>query len=103
MDPFSVVVSSVSLVETANSVATVLIDTYRSFTRAPIEMIEIADQMTTCSGLVDIFANSIKGTKLSKDFQYAAQNLLDQVSLMKSLNLRKYTHMETSAIRLSKN
>ena len=103
MDPFSVVVGSVALVETANRVATVLIDTYREFTNAPTEMIEIADQMTTCSGLVDVFANSIKGAQLSRNFQYATQNLMDQVSLLEPSYLTKYTHVENSAKRFLKN
>jgi hypothetical protein len=81
MDPFSIVVGSAALVETANGVATVLIDTYRSYTNAPTEMIEIADQLTTCSRLVDVFANTIKGSNLPGGFHYVAQNLVDQVSL----------------------
>lgn len=95
MDPFSIVVGSVALVETANTVATVLIDTYRSYTNAPAEMVEIADQLTTCSGLVDIFANSIKGTMLPRDFHYVAQNLVDQVRLFDWAARGTLTHMHT--------
>lgn len=87
MDPFSIVVGSVALVETANSVATVLIDTYRSFTNAPTEMVEIADQITTCSALVDVFANTIKGAQLPRDFRFVAQNLTDQVRLVPAAGL----------------
>lgn len=81
MDSFSIVAGSVALVETANKVATVLVDTYRDYTNAPTEMVEIADQVTICSGLVDVFAHSIKGAKLTRDFHSVAQNLVDQVSL----------------------
>lgn len=83
MDPFSIIASSVALVEMANKVATILVDTYRDYTNAPTEMVEIADQITTCSGLVDVFANSIKGTKLPRHFHSVAQNLVDQVSLIR--------------------
>jgi hypothetical protein len=102
MDPFSIVVGSVALVETANNVATVLIDTYRTYTNAPTEMVEIADQITTCSGLVDVFANSIKGTKLPKEFHYVAQNLVDQVSLVNMINYRHTYLLSSSAKKPSK-
>lgn len=80
MDPHSIVGSSAALVATANKVATVLVDTYRDYTNAPTEMVDIADQITTCSGLVHVFANSIKGARLQREFHSVAQNLVDQVS-----------------------
>lgn len=103
MDPFSIVVGSVALVETANKVATILIDTYRDYTNAPTEMVEIADQITTCSGLVDVFANSIKGAKLPRDFHSVAQNLVDQVSLVGVTSLRNAYLQVPSARKSSEN
>ncbi|RDW58139.1 hypothetical protein BP6252_13550 [Coleophoma cylindrospora] len=80
MDPFSILVGSLALTEAANKVAGKLMDTYRDFKSAPREMVEIADQVTFCSGLVDVFANSVDATgqKFPTRFREDVTTLVDK-------------------------
>ncbi|RDW91016.1 hypothetical protein BP5796_02181 [Coleophoma crateriformis] len=80
MDPFSILVGSLALTEAANKVAGKLMDTYQDFKSAPEEMVEIADQVTFCSGLVDVFANSVDttGLKFPPKFREDVTTLVDK-------------------------
>ncbi|KAF1982512.1 hypothetical protein K402DRAFT_437789 [Aulographum hederae CBS 113979] len=81
MDPFSITVGAVALTETALKLSRALINRYQAYDAAPKEMVEIADQVTFCSGLVDVFAKSVDGTgrKFPKNFTDHATNLVKKV------------------------
>jgi hypothetical protein len=70
MDPLSIVVGAFALVDTADKVATRLLDIYGAYKSAPKEMGEIAQQMTLCAGLIGRFAMSIKDNdqKIPRNF-----------------------------------
>jgi hypothetical protein len=83
MDPFSVTVGAVGLLDFANKVTNGLIDRYQAFSSAPRQMLEIADQITLCAGLVDVFAKSVDGTgkqDFPRKFKADAAGLITQVS-----------------------
>lgn len=92
MDPFSVTVGAVGLLDVANKVTSALIDRYQAFSSAPRQMLEIADQITLCAGLVDVFAKSVDGTgkqDFPRKFQDDASGLITQVSGRKSPRYKK--------------
>jgi hypothetical protein len=83
MDPFSITVGAVGLLDVANKVTSALIDRYQAYSSAPKQMIEIADQITLCAGMVDVFAKSVDGTgrqDFPRRFQNDATSLITQVS-----------------------
>jgi hypothetical protein len=83
MDPFSITVGAVALLETANKLSKALIDRYQAFSVAPKKMCEIANDVTMVAGLVEVFATSVDGAgtgiKFPDKFQRDARNLVDQV------------------------
>ncbi|EPE33038.1 hypothetical protein GLAREA_06050 [Glarea lozoyensis ATCC 20868] len=89
MDPFSVTVGAVGLLDFANKVTNGLIDRYQAFSSAPRQMLEIADQITLCAGLVDVFAKSVDGTgkqDFPRKFKADAAGLITQCySILKEI------------------
>jgi hypothetical protein len=84
MDPLSIVVGALALVDTAEKVTTRLLDIYGAYKSAPKEMGDIAQQMTLCAGLIERFATSIKNKeeKIPKKFHEAVMSLVEQVCEM---------------------
>lgn len=84
-EPFSIAVGAVALLETANKVTSALIDRCQAFSSAPKQMSEIADQVTMCTGLIDVFAKSVDGSgqqKFPRKFQGDASALIEQVRVV---------------------
>jgi hypothetical protein len=80
MDPVSIITGAIALVETADLVATRLIDIWGAYSAAPKEMAEIAQQMSLSAGLIDRFAKSIKeDEKIPKNFHRAVMSLVEKV------------------------
>jgi hypothetical protein len=80
MDPLSIITGAIALVQTADLVATRLIDIWGAYDAAPREMTEIAQEMTLSAGLIERFAKSIKeDEKIPKNFHQAVLNLVEKV------------------------
>jgi len=83
MDPFSITVGAVALLEAANKLSKTLMDRYQAFSAAPKRMCEIANDVTMVAGLVEVFATSVDGAgtgiRFPDKFQRDARNLVDQV------------------------
>ena len=59
VDPFSVTVGAIALLETSNTVVSKLFNLYYAFKSAPEAMIEIADEMNMCATHVNAFSKSV--------------------------------------------
>jgi hypothetical protein len=95
MDPFSITVGAVGLLDVANKVAGALIDRYQAYSSAPKQMIEIADQITLCAGMIEVFAKSVEGTgkqAFPRKFQESATSLITQVSDEECRSIAKICH-----------
>ncbi|KAF4628982.1 hypothetical protein G7Y89_g9166 [Cudoniella acicularis] len=82
MDPFSLTVGAVGLLDTANKLTKSLLDRYEAFSSAPRKMSEIANDVTMVAGLVEVFSQSVDGAgtsiKFPERFQRDAKNLVEQ-------------------------
>lgn len=89
MDPFSIAVGAVALLETANKLSKTLLDRYQAFSAAPKKMCEVANDITMVAGLVDVFSTSVEGAgsgiKFPDKFQRDTRNLVDQVCIKNNI------------------
>lgn len=73
-DPLSLATAVIGLVDFANEVAKSLYRKYHDFTQAPREMPEIAHHITFCSGLIDLFQESVSELQLPERLETSAVN-----------------------------
>lgn len=78
MDPFSIATGAVGLADAGTSLASFLTDKYKSYRDAPELILETANEVEFCAGLVDMFGSNLDrpGAEYPERFVRDAKNLV---------------------------